>query len=99
MSPEFEQLAQLISGVSDGLHREMQDGFNRIDKRFDLMEARVGARQKDRESRATCPRPGKKKERPELGSLRTAYEKADHSHLSRTRARERAKAENISVTH
>ena len=41
MSPEFEQLAQLISGVSDGLHREMQDGFNRIDKRFDLMEARL----------------------------------------------------------
>jgi hypothetical protein len=45
MSPDleqrFEQLAQLISGVSESLHREMHDGFDRITSRLDLMETRL----------------------------------------------------------
>ena len=41
MNPDSEQLAQLISGVSDSLHREMHDGFTRITERFDLLETRL----------------------------------------------------------
>jgi BMFP domain-containing protein YqiC len=45
MSPDleqrFEQLAQLISGVSESLHREMQDGFRQMNKRTDVVEVRV----------------------------------------------------------
>jgi len=45
MSPEFEQrfeqLAQLISSVSESLHREMHDGFRQMTERFDLMETRL----------------------------------------------------------
>jgi hypothetical protein len=45
MSPDleqgFEQLAQLISSVSESLHREMHDGFRQVTERFDLMEIRL----------------------------------------------------------
>ena len=41
MNPDIEQLAQLISGVSDSLHREMHEGFASINARFDLMELRL----------------------------------------------------------
>ncbi len=45
MSPDleqrFEQLAQLISSVSESLHREMHDGFRQVTQRFDLMETRL----------------------------------------------------------
>ena len=45
MSPELEQLSerltQLISSVSESLHREMHDGFRQINQRFDLMETRL----------------------------------------------------------
>ena len=45
MSPDLEQLAerltQLVSSVSESLHREMHDGFRHIDERFDLMESRL----------------------------------------------------------
>jgi hypothetical protein len=41
MSPEFEQLTQLISNVSESLHREMHDGFRQITDRLDLMDARL----------------------------------------------------------
>jgi hypothetical protein len=45
MSPDleqrFEQLAQLISSVSESLHREMHDGFRQVTERFDLMETRL----------------------------------------------------------
>jgi hypothetical protein len=45
MSPDleqrFEQLAQLISSVSESLHREMHDGFKQVTDRFDLMESRL----------------------------------------------------------
>jgi len=37
----FEQLAHLISGVSESLHREMHDGFRQVTERFDLMETRL----------------------------------------------------------
>lgn len=45
MSPDLEQLAerltQLISSVSESLHREMHDGFRQVTERFDLMETRL----------------------------------------------------------
>ena len=48
MNPDNEQLAHLISGVSDSLHREMgslrretHEGFTRVNERFDLMETRL----------------------------------------------------------
>lgn len=41
MGSDFEQLAQLISGVSDSLHREMHDGFKQINQRLDLIETRL----------------------------------------------------------
>jgi hypothetical protein len=41
MNPDFEQLAQLISGVSESLHREMHAGFTRVNERFDLIETRM----------------------------------------------------------
>jgi hypothetical protein len=41
MDPEHEQLAQLISGVSDSLHQEMHEGFTRLNERLDLMETRL----------------------------------------------------------
>jgi len=41
MNPDNEQLAHLISGVSDSLHREMHEGFARVTERFDLMETRL----------------------------------------------------------
>ncbi len=48
MNPDNEQLASLISGVSESLHREMeglrretQDGFTRLTERLDLMETRL----------------------------------------------------------
>jgi hypothetical protein len=42
MNPDSEQLAKLISGVSDSLHREMHEGFTRVNERLDLMETRLG---------------------------------------------------------
>jgi hypothetical protein len=53
MNPDNEQLAQLISGVSESLHREisgvseslrreMHEGFTRVNERLDLMETRLG---------------------------------------------------------
>ncbi len=45
MSPDLEQLSerltQLISSVSESLHREMHDGFRQMTERFDLMETRL----------------------------------------------------------
>lgn len=52
MNPDNEQLAQLISGVSESLHREisgvrdslrqeMHEGFTRVTERLDLMETRL----------------------------------------------------------
>ena len=45
MRPELEQLSerltQLISSVSESLHREMHDGFRQVTERFDLMETRL----------------------------------------------------------
>jgi len=45
MSPELEQLSerltQLISSVSESLHREMHDGFRQMNKRTDVVEVRV----------------------------------------------------------
>jgi len=45
MSPDLEQLSerltQLISSVSESLHREMDDGFRQMTERFDLMETRL----------------------------------------------------------
>ncbi len=41
MNPDIEQLAQLISGVSESLHREMHAGFTHINDRFDLIETRM----------------------------------------------------------
>lgn len=41
MNPDNEQLAHLISGVSESLHAEMQAGFTRITERLDLMETRL----------------------------------------------------------
>jgi hypothetical protein len=41
LEQRFEQLAQLISSVSESLHREMQEGFNRIGRPFDAMEAEL----------------------------------------------------------
>jgi hypothetical protein len=38
MNPDSEELAKLISGVSESLHREMHEGFTRVTERFDLME-------------------------------------------------------------
>jgi exonuclease VII large subunit len=41
MNPDIEQLAQLISGVSESLHREMHVCFTRMNERFDLIETRM----------------------------------------------------------
>lgn len=52
MNPDSEELAKLISSVSDSLHREilgvrdslrqeMHEGFTRVTERFDLMETRL----------------------------------------------------------
>ena len=48
MDPEHEQLAQLISGVSDSLHREfvalqreMHEGFARLGERINQKETRL----------------------------------------------------------
>jgi hypothetical protein len=41
MNPDSEELAKLISGVSESLHREMYEGFTRVTERFDLMETRL----------------------------------------------------------
>jgi hypothetical protein len=45
MGPDLEQLSerltQLISSVSESLHREMHDGFRQMTERFDLMETRL----------------------------------------------------------
>jgi hypothetical protein len=41
MNPELEELAHLISGVSDSLHREMHGGFARVNERLDLIETRL----------------------------------------------------------
>jgi hypothetical protein len=41
MNPDIEQLAHLISGVSESLHREMHVGFTRMNERFDLIETRM----------------------------------------------------------
>jgi hypothetical protein len=41
MNPDSEQLAHLISGISESLHREMHEGFTRVTDRLDLMEARL----------------------------------------------------------
>jgi hypothetical protein len=41
MNPDSEELAKLISGVSESLHREMHEGFTRVTERFDLMETRL----------------------------------------------------------
>jgi len=51
MNPDSEQLAQLISSVSDSPYRElvrfdslryeMREGFTRLCNRLDLMEARL----------------------------------------------------------
>jgi hypothetical protein len=51
MNPDNEQLAQLISSVSDSLHRElvglsslryeMREGFTHLCNRLDLMETRL----------------------------------------------------------
>ena len=41
MNPDNEQLAHLISGVSDSLHREMHEGFARVTERFDMMATRL----------------------------------------------------------
>ena len=42
MNPDSEELAKLISGVSDSLHREMNEGFTRVNERLDLMGTRLG---------------------------------------------------------
>ncbi len=41
MNPDSEELAKLISSVSESLHREMHEGFTRVTERFDLMETRL----------------------------------------------------------
>lgn len=41
MNPDNEQLAQLISGVGDSLHKEMHAGFTRVNERLDLIETRL----------------------------------------------------------
>ena len=41
MNPDNEQLAQLISNVSESLHREMHEGFTRITDRLDVIEVRL----------------------------------------------------------
>jgi hypothetical protein len=41
MNPDIEQLAHLISGVSESLHREMHAGFTRMNERFDVIETRM----------------------------------------------------------
>jgi len=41
MNPDFEQLAELISAVSESLHREMREGFTQINTRFDQIESRL----------------------------------------------------------
>jgi hypothetical protein len=38
MNPDIEQLAHLISGVSESLHVEMHAGLTRMSERFDLIE-------------------------------------------------------------
>ena len=41
MNPATEHLAQLISGVRESLHREMQEGFASVKQRLDLIEIRL----------------------------------------------------------
>jgi hypothetical protein len=41
MNPDNEKLAHLISGVSESLHREMHEGFTRLNERLGLMETRL----------------------------------------------------------
>ena len=41
MNPDTEHIAQLISGVSESLHREMHEGFASVNQRLDLIETRL----------------------------------------------------------
>ncbi|MGI8746293.1 MAG: hypothetical protein ACR2NN_27690 [Bryobacteraceae bacterium] len=41
MNPEFKPLAELIDSLFEKLRHEMQEGFARIESRFDAMNAKL----------------------------------------------------------